>query len=222
MSITRPIRALASATWASTAARSVAVAGCVGSSASTSAPRSVPTSATNRCGPPAPSGPGASSVSTRSYPDAGLGEPPVETQKQVPAGSAQATATRNAPARRRTYRVSGNPRPPSTWSCWASAARSHARSPITATGRAGSSPASVTSNCDPLRLPRQISSSAGKKTGFAAVGAAACANTRPSVRATRRYLPGPCSSPTPPGSSSAPWTSASTTVPVRPLGAITV
>ena len=65
-------------------------------------------------------------------PAVGRGPVPIETQKHVPAGSLQLTATTKASARRTAYDASANRRPSSTVSWMPSACRSHERTPSTA------------------------------------------------------------------------------------------
>ena len=62
-------------------------------------------------------------------PAMGRGPVPIETQKHVPAGSLQLTATTKASARRTAYDASANRRPSSTVSWMPSACRSHGADP---------------------------------------------------------------------------------------------
>ena len=74
---------------------SAASACSCGTSAITSAPRSVPISTRNLCSP-SPS----SSVSAMSKPAVAFGPVSIDTQKHVPPACPQLTATMNAPSRR--------------------------------------------------------------------------------------------------------------------------
>jgi len=148
---------------------SLASAGCAPRarrSASTSAPRALPTSTRNRW----PSALVAVSVRHRSKPSSGRGPVPMDAQKQVPAGSEHATATMKLPERAVTYAASAASRAPSTWSWIAMACRSQERTPSRAYGGrphlGWPTGAGSTVKAPSTRRPRHSSWSAGKSTAF--------------------------------------------------------